>query len=243
MATKEELQKKYGWKPGQEVRDPKTGALMIDKAGGIRGGSIRQELLGNAPAPGTPTATENTTLGDIRGQSAQASGVYDQLLKGGFAGLSDPNAPASQYQSAIYNQLTQGFDSQKKQEGAQLEQTLANRGIPVGSEAWQNAMQTYDQNWSQKYGQAQNQAVTENVNATNQGLQTLGGFNQNIFNTLTGKQIGAANNSAQIAIGKGNNAAQLGVAGIGAQTSANNLAAQLAQNNQSGGAFNGTPPQ
>lgn len=223
----------YSVSPDGHYKNTQTGAYFH--------GNPTQSPNGKQGAAKQPT--DNQVLGDVRGQSQNTSNVYNQLLNGAYAGLSNPNAPASQYQTAIYNQLTQGFGDQQKQEDAQSMQTLANRGIPIGSEAYNNERNRFDLNWRQKYGQAQNQAVTENINATNQGLNTLGGFNQNIFNTLTGKQIGAANNQTQLGVANINAGSALGVAGINADTASKQLQFQQNQNNQSGGAFNGVPPQ
>lgn len=176
------------------------------------------------------TASEGTVTGDTRGNAANASGVFNNLLQGAYAGLTDPNAPPSAYQTSLYNQLTQGFAPQQSQDKEQLGQTLANRGIPVGSEAYKNEMNRFDQNWNQKYSTAQNQAVTDNVTATNQGLQTLGSYGTGIFNTITGKQI-AANNAANAKA-----IANAGRGGRGAPSGGSNLGPQT------GGAFDTPPP-
>ena len=84
------------------------------------------------------------------------------------------------YQSAV-NRLTPEFDSRRRQ----LETKLQNQGLSVGSEAYQSAMNSLEQQQNDAYTQAAYQAVQQGQNAYTNSLNN---------------QIAAGNfqNSAQI---------------------------------------------
>lgn len=170
--------------------------------------------------------TAGNALGGLLGQN----GSLQQFINN----AAPQSGPSQDLINAIYGNLTTGFQSQKAREQEQLSQTLQNRGIPVGSDAWKNAQDDFALNWNQKEGNARNTAVTnaygqavaqqgantQSLSALTGTLNPLGalqgagyyapnlqqfasvGYNQpnvgDIFNTLTGQQIAAAQNATEI---------------------------------------------
>lgn len=63
-------------------------------------------------------------------------------------------------QDALYNKQTQYLDPQFQQGQAQLESQLVNQGIPRNSEAWNNAMQMFNNQKQQAYQSAQDSATS-----------------------------------------------------------------------------------
>lgn len=135
------------------------------------------------PLTGQPTVRQVLSEGNqgvVRGTqnaAVNSSNVLSGLLQGGnFAALTDSAgnpAPESSFSKALYSQLTNGVDEQQRQEQAQLDQTLRNRGIPVGSQAYTNEMQRFDKRYDDIKSNAKNQAVTGSVGAATNLLQPL----------------------------------------------------------------------
>lgn len=205
------------------------------------------------PVTGQPTMTNTLSGGNqgvVQGQqgnSIGASGALQGILgsspfaslngaQGGFQGQAQPTSGIEQ---AVYGQLTQGFDRQKGQQSEDMAQNLANRGIPVGSPAWKNAMDDFSQNWNSRYDQAKNNAVTTGWNAQNQALGTLSGisdkgfydpstgqaskFNGQAYNAPTATDVYNAWANAQQGQG------QLAIAGMNANTAQMNAGTNAAQ--------------
>lgn len=146
------------------------------------------------PVTGQPTVTQSLSqpnqnvLSGVQGTSVGASQVaqgllgnqYNQFVQGAGpqSGYSDP-----ELEKAIYARLTQGMDDKFAREEEQLSQTLANRGIGVGSgEAYTNAMKDFRESKNTAYENARN-------NATVQGTQTAlqrQGTNVGALSALTG---------------------------------------------------------
>jgi len=63
-------------------------------------------------------------------------------------------------ENSLYQQQTQYLDPQFSQEQQQLQSQLANQGIPMGSAAYNTAMQNYNLQKQQAYSNAQNQAIS-----------------------------------------------------------------------------------
>lgn len=131
------------------------------------------------PITGQPLITQNLSqanqnvLGGVQGNAVNASSVLQGLLGNQYNQFLQGAGPQSGYadqqlQDAIYGRLTQGLDQQKAREAEQLSQTLANRGIPIGSEAYSNAMRDFTTNWDTRFENARNDAT---VQATNTALQ------------------------------------------------------------------------
>ena len=88
-------------------------------------------------------------------------------------------ADRTKFENALYGHLTQGFDREHMQAQEQQGQDLQNRGIPVGSDAYNNTMAAFNQNWNNRYDQARNQAT---IGGGNEQQQQVGMNEQVIAN-------------------------------------------------------------
>lgn len=155
------------------------------------------------PITGQPTVTQKLSdankgvLSGIQGTSVKASDVAQGLLKDQYGNFVQGAGPQSGYsdpalEQAIYGRLTRDFGDRFGREEEQLSQTLANRGIPVGSQAYTNAMGDFRKNRDAQYESAQQQAVQQGtataltrqqnnigaLGAVNQGVATTAGVGQ-----------------------------------------------------------------
>lgn len=152
---------------------------------------------------GNPTYSANQTLSPEQQRIYQGqSGTMGNILENFGQDLSNPQIDTSQlpqvginageqYQDAIMRRLAPQLERQQ----SQLETKLANQGIPVGSEAYNNAMTDFnrmkaDQLTSAVTGGFQT-GLAANQNAFNQALT-----NQNLpLNTLNALRTGAQANN------------------------------------------------
>lgn len=91
------------------------------------------------------------------------------------AGTFDPSnynfdAATHSAQQAAYQQGAQYLDPQFKQGQAELSQNLADRGIPIGSEAYNLAMDEFARNKQAAYSDLQNRSYLQGLQAQNQGF-------------------------------------------------------------------------
>lgn len=129
------------------------------------------------PETGQPTVTQGLSQGNqnavsgIQGASAGAYGALNPLLNtfGSLAAGNDPGQ--SSYENAVFSQLTRGLSDNKARESEQLGQTLAERGIPVGSAAYDDQMKQLNMRYDDQFQNARSQAVT---GASNQALSAAG---------------------------------------------------------------------
>lgn len=155
------------------------------------------------PTTGAPTVT--TTLSDpnkqvlsgVQGNAVSASDVLNQLIKSGYGNFLNAAGPQQSYsdpalEEAVFNRLTSRFGDEKARGREQVEQTLANRGIPVGSEAYSNVTRDFENTWNDRYDAAKQEAVIQGTNTALQrqgnnisglnsfvsGLNTLGAIGQ-----------------------------------------------------------------
>lgn len=178
-------------------------AAGAQKAGNILTNPNEQTAFGNKtvtvdPITGQPIVKQELSdankqvLGGIQGSSVGASDVLGGLLKdqyGSFVrGAGPQSGPSQELIESIFGQLTKDTARQRQQDTEQLTQTLANRGIPVGSEAYSRSMQDLNTRYDDIISNARNQAVqqgygtsiaqqganTQSLGAVNQGVQTLG---------------------------------------------------------------------
>lgn len=142
------------------------------------------------PVTGQPTITDTLSqanqgvLSGIQGSAQGAStnlqnllgqgGAFNQFLNaaGPQSGYSDPAL-----EQAVYGRLTSGFGDEKERGRQQAEQNLANRGIPVGSEAYSRTMKDFESGWNDRYDAAR-------ANATIQGTGTALQRQQNNIGSL-----------------------------------------------------------
>ena len=144
------------------------------------------------------------------GANKQATGDVYNTAGQLQTSVSNPNLLVQDTTNALYKQQAQFLDPQFEQAQSKLENQLANQGITRGSEAYNNAMQSFGNQKQQAYESARNQAIAGGINAA-QGMfgmslqggqftnQALGqAFGQNV----TQKQLAntAANQNNQLAL-------------------------------------------
>lgn len=94
---------------------------------------------------------------------------------------STPQFLSDRAADATYAKQRGFLDPQWEQQGRQLEDQLARQGIPVGSEAYQNAMQAFNSSKTQAYDAAQNSAIANGTSAAgNLFNMALAGQQQNL---------------------------------------------------------------
>lgn len=157
---------------------------------------------------GNPTYTATQTLSPQEQQLFnQTTGLSSGLLNTAQSGLDYANQtlakpgvdlnslpstginPGQQYQNAMMQQLQPQIDRQQEQ----LNTSLANQGIPIGSEAWKNAQQQQSQNINNLLATTTTTGMNMGLNANNQAFQQQA-YNQmqpiNVINALrTGSQV------------------------------------------------------
>lgn len=186
------------------------------------------------PLTGQPTVNTQLSegnqniVGGYQGAAGKANIALGNVLGDGiFTG--NPNNSA--LTDAVFKQLTQGVDQRKAKDLEQLSQTLANRGIPVGSELYNSQMKELTDNYNDVYSNAQYQAVQQGNNFGLQAAGQLAGigrggyfdanlqpfqaqpYNQvdvnSVFNTVTGANLTDKDLANKLAI------ARLGYGGRG----------------------------
>lgn len=186
--------------------------------------------------------------------AANTGDVYNQDIQNLGTSLDNMIAPPDQAHwdqerqgnvDANVKLLTRGLDDQQKQEQAQMEEKLANQGIPVGSDVYNQQLGNLSKKYDYQREDARNQAVSNASadmlrNATTQGTETqtqtiapttyanIGGTLGNVFDNM--KQLpGQINqNKATTKL-------------IGAQTRESNARAGALGRRRSGGQGNYAP--
>ena len=182
----------------------------IDKASGAlasgfqyNGPGIKTSMQGAGDVNNGPSADQYGLAGGIKAdQYGQAGGInpadYGQAKR--TADLSNvaamPINAGMTAQQAIMSRLS----PQIEQTRAATQQRLANQGIPVGSEAWNNEMRQQGQNFNDLYGQAALQGIGLDMSANEQGFnqaqQNAGLYNsglaQDFGQGLQGQQLSNA---------------------------------------------------
>ena len=139
---------------------------------------------------------------------------------------------------AVFNQATRRLEPRQAQGREQLQQQLANRGIPVGSDAWNNAVREQEYTFGDQYANAQDTATqkgfdfwNQQAQVGNQTAQTLQGVNQAgyyappqidanaVFGTQQGTMLGNKQITSNEKIAGMNNDAALKAAQIRARQS------------------------
>ena len=146
----------------------------------------------------------------------------------------DPTLLNQQATDALYKANTQYLDPQFAQSQAKMESQLANQGITRGSEAYNNAMQNFNNQKQQAYSDARNQAIGQGTAAA-QGLFGMGLQGAQFGNTSLGQQFGqnvTAQQLANASAGQNNANAQTNMgltnAALGQQFGQNVTAANFA---------------
>lgn len=133
--------------------------------------------------------------------AVKANDALGGMLGGGAFGsayTSGEGVPLSNYETAYEKQLTQGTAEQKQREREQLDQTLTQRGIPVGSKAYSQQMSDLDTRYDKIFSNARNQAVTSGNQFQLSAINPLaavgqGGFMQPNFQGFQAQQYQGPN--------------------------------------------------
>jgi len=141
------------------------------------------------PITGQPTVTQG-----LSGQNQQvaqgvqqggidANSVLSQMFQGGVLGSLGNSAGSelSNYEQAVFDRLTSGYDKNRTQDTEQLTQTLANRGIPVGSDLYNNQMSELNKRYDDMFTGARSTAVEQGTNQSMAALPTLSSIGQSAF--------------------------------------------------------------
>lgn len=130
---------------------------------------------------GNPTV--NVGLGE------REQGMYDQALRGyqdpfSFDGLpdipSDFSADRQKIEDQLYQRESSRLDEQYGRQAQEFEQSMANRGIPVGSQLYNKMQSEFERNKADAYSGARQNAI-----------QTAGAEEQRLFgNAMQGRQQG-----------------------------------------------------
>lgn len=152
--------------------DPTTGQFVPQFTQTTNLSPLGNELLG-----GQQKLADNYLPG-VTGQSYNpldiSGGANAGIVSGGPQAL-DPTVA-----NAVYDQQSRYLDPQFKEQQTQLQDQLSRQGIPVGSEAYNNAMTQFGTSKNQAYGAARD-------SATAQGAQIAG---NNFGLALQGQQQG-----------------------------------------------------
>jgi hypothetical protein len=146
-----------------------------------------QNITGLNANVSTPFSNTTTTIDPVTGQATQTtsmSGTEQAKYDAGSAlnqqgldaanaqfgdvygqpwqfGSGDAEAERARIEDAAYSRLTRGNDARMQQEKADLEQTLANRGIPLdpNDPQYQRHMNNFNQKWDESNAAARQQAT------------------------------------------------------------------------------------
>lgn len=167
------------------------GSTTFDKTGGYTDPTTGQFV---------PSFTKTTSLSPLgnqllQGQQDLTNSVMPAIQAGGSdvaplditsgtnAGIvrGGPQALNSDVSNAVYGQQAGFLDPQWNEQQRQLTDQLSRQGIPVGSDAYNNAMLNFNNSKTQAYQSARDSATTQGANIAGQdfGL-ALQGQTQNV---------------------------------------------------------------
>lgn len=127
--------------------DPTTGAPIYNTT--ISANPQLQGLLSN----------QLSSLGNAQSQYANIGNQYQNLYN--QIGNIDTSGTMKNAADTYYNQATAYLDPQFSQQQTSLESQLANQGLTPGSQAYNNAMDSFNRQKTFAYNQAQNSAQTQ----------------------------------------------------------------------------------
>jgi hypothetical protein len=130
------------------TRDPVTGEItqevklsnaqqnILDQGQGLtsQGQQLASQTLAGIQAGFNPSTIERTNTGDLAANRAR---IEEQ----------------------VFGRLTRGLDEEKANERQQMEQTLSNRGIPLGSKQFNDQMAQFDKRYDTRIADARAQAA------------------------------------------------------------------------------------
>ena len=92
-------------------------------------------------------------------QQAYLQGQFGNLA-GGTGGFGDATSERQRIEDQLYGSYTRGYDEQQAKDRQALDQSLAERGIGIGSgEAYNNAVSTFEKTWGDRRDEARRQAT------------------------------------------------------------------------------------
>lgn len=149
--------------------DPKTGMFVPSYNQNFKLGDLGQALLTQANGSAT--------------KPLDFSGADNDYLRGGPQALDDKTSDA-------YYAHSKGFlDPEWEQKSRDLQDQLSRQGIPVGSDAYNNAMKQHDNARTQAYDAARSGATAAGASgASNMFGMALQGQQQNIAQQQTAQQ-------------------------------------------------------
>lgn len=160
------------------------------------------------------TSNVDTTLGNLTSWASNASqNLGDQFGNYTF-NVEASDAARQAAQDAVYNQYMERLNPQFEQQTSDLSTSLINKGLPVGSEAYQRAMSDLQQEQNDATNQAAYQSVLAGQQAYSQDLQNqiaAGSFGNQaqqayinqLLSALTGSASGYENQQNIFSVGTG----------------------------------------
>lgn len=145
------------------------------------------------------TSNVDTTLGNLTSWASNASqNLGDQFGDYTF-NVEASDAARQAAQDSVYNQYMERLTPQFEQQTSDLATSLANKGLSVGSEAYQRAMNDLQQKQNDATSQAAYQSVLAGQNAYSQDLQNqiaAGGFGNQAQQSYINQLLSALSGSA-----------------------------------------------
>lgn len=130
------------------------------------------------------TQSVNVNLSDADKQKLASQNQAASMQNQALSNLSlDP----TQAQNTYYNMATRYMDPQFKQAQQDLETNLINKGIPIGSQAWNRATGELQDNQQQALAQARDSALGQGqqyVGGNINNINSLGSIGSNVYNPL-----------------------------------------------------------
>lgn len=135
------------------------------------------------------SAPLSSLLGSIEGAANNANyGIDTSHLVGGGSSIQDPQLLAKNTSDAIYNQATSRLDPQWDQTQRRLEAQLSQQGLAPGSEAYGQAIDSFNRAKNDAYTSAQNSATESGVRDASQLYQDILAGRQQGVNEQTQSQ-------------------------------------------------------
>ena len=145
------------------------------------------------------TSNVDTTLGNLTSWASNASQNLGDKFGNYTFNVEASDAARQAAQDAVYNQYMERLTPQFERQTNDLATSLANKGLSVGSEAYQRAMNDLQQKQNDATSQAAYQSVLAGQNAYSQDLQNqiaAGGFGNQAQQSFINQLLSALSGSA-----------------------------------------------
>lgn len=236
-----EQQKLYNTQTGVTQQSYDLAAAQFPRVNSVLGSGFNfngPSMAGPISANGGPIQSNIGDAGQgITGDYASGGGVQHGLDYSGAPSLVSGDALAKfggDVSGSIYNQATRNLDPRFQAEEQKTGDNLVNRGIAVGSPAFNRAMESYRQSRDNAYADAQDRATQGGVSAANTLFgQGLAARQQSVGETTTQGQF--ANSAQQLAEAEAASRAGFGNAAQAQTYSQNADAAKFANTAQQQG--------